>query len=114
MNHSIIDWELGAKLAGNNLATAKELLTLLIEHLPNDLTQIKSAFTDKQYEKLTYHVHHLHGALCYVGTPRLKAATQQLDTALRQNKLSEINNLYFQFEKDANNLIAAWQAMLAE
>jgi two-component system sensor histidine kinase BarA len=110
MEYPIIDWDLGTKLAGNNLQTAQEMLTLLVGGLPGDLAQIKEAFAKKQNDKMMQYVHRLHGALCYCGTPRLKAVTQQLEIALKQNKTAEMGKLFAQFEREAKQLIESYHA----
>ena len=108
MDYPIIDWELGTKLAGNNADVAEEMLGLLIKSLPSDLAQIKNAYDAQDNNKLAYYVHRLHGALCYCGAPRLKAATHQLDSALRQNQIDNLSSLYTQFEHDAQELLNSY------
>jgi two-component system, NarL family, sensor histidine kinase BarA len=105
MDYPIIDWELSTKLAGNCLQAAQEMVSLLIKMLPHDLAQIKEAYIDNQHEQLSRYVHRLHGALCYCGVPRLKAATYQLETALKRNKKQEISILFDQFEQEAKKLL---------
>ena len=105
MDHSIIDWNLSKKLAGNNDQTAKEILDFLIKTLPTDVNQIKNYFLNNQPLELAQSVHRLHGALCYCGVPRLKQATQKLETALKQKNIDEINTLFSQFECEANELL---------
>lgn len=110
MNYPIIDWELGTKLAGNSREAAEEMLALLVKSLVNDLPEIKQAFTEKKNDKLARQIHRLHGALCYCGTPRLKAVTQQLETAIKQGKPTEINELFNQFESETLQLLATCNA----
>jgi two-component system sensor histidine kinase BarA len=112
--NSIIDWDLSIKLAGNNESAAKEILIFLIKDLPTDLNQIKHLFVKNQYTELTKLVHRLHGALCYCGVPRLKEATQALETALKKNNTSEISKLFIIFENEVNQLLmAAPKALMA-
>lgn len=107
MDYPIIDWELGAKLAGNNTKAAEEMLALLIKMLPDDLAQIKNAYIENQYDQLARFIHRLHGALCYCGVPRLKTATHQLESALKCDKTQEIKTLFDQFEHEAQQLLTA-------
>ncbi|MBV8802078.1 MAG: Hpt domain-containing protein [Gammaproteobacteria bacterium] len=113
MDHSIIDWNLSKKLAGNNDQTAKEILAFLIKTLPADLNQIKEHFLQNQTLDLAKSVHRLHGALCYCGVPRLKAATQELELALKQKKSDELNTLFSQFEHEANELLRLYSRIIS-
>jgi two-component system sensor histidine kinase BarA len=67
-----IDWESSLKLANNKPALAKELLTLLVNELPQFRTHINDAYVNKDFKELHRHIHKLHGATCYCGVPKLR------------------------------------------
>lgn len=105
MQDSVIDWELASKLAGNNRLFAKELFTLLVKDLKDDLIKIKTDYISNHLDELKNRIHRLHGALCYCGAPRLKKATAALENALHEQAHSQIQDLLMQFEFEANELI---------
>lgn len=82
MKKLVIDWELGQKLAGNNLELAKEMMKDLLNDLPIHLKSIQQAYQQNDLGALKEAVHHLHGALCYCGTPSLKEAARNLEIAV--------------------------------
>lgn len=82
MKKPVIDWELGQKLAGNNLQRAQEMLSELLDHLPGHVDSIQAAYQQQDRLALKEAVHHLHGALCYCGTPSLKEAARNLEIAI--------------------------------
>lgn len=87
-----IDWQLGEQLAGGKLDLAKELLQMLVEKLPTDRETIQTARHQNNQAELEKHVHKLHSATCYCGTPRLKAAAKAVEDAVRAGK-PDINEL---------------------
>lgn len=101
----VIDWQLGIKLANNKKEIAEEMLTLFIENLPKELTNIKTAYENLNYEELLHHVHKLHGAACYCGVPRLKGAIADFEAALKQRKHHEIHSLFARFEHEVNAVL---------
>ena len=106
MNKSI-DLELGTRLAGNNKQAAKELLLILAKNLPQDIKSIKTFYQKQQYDLLRNSVHKLRGALCYCGTPSLKSAADQLDEALKQYKIDQLENLIATMEQEAQTVLNA-------
>jgi len=88
MKKLVIDWELGQKLAGNNLELAKEMMKDLLGDLPNHLKAIQQAHQQNDLDALKGAVHHLHGALCYCGTPSLKEAARNLEIAVIEKQPS--------------------------
>jgi len=105
MQDSVIDWELAIKLAGNSREFAEKMLALLVKDLPNELLEIKKEYANNNSEELKHRIHKLHGALCYCGAPRLKAATAALENALDNKFNSEVPALLTQFELEINELI---------
>jgi two-component system sensor histidine kinase BarA len=92
-NLPIIDWAHGKKLAGNNQELADEILDMLVKRLEKDLALIKELNEKNLYIALRDEVHKLHGAVCYCGTPRLKAVLVQLETDLKNNIMIDLPNL---------------------
>lgn len=80
---ALLDHQLGTQLAGGKAATAKKLLALLMQQLPEDQTAIEHALSDENWEQLGDIVHKLHGACCYCGVPALKAASQKAERLIK-------------------------------
>lgn len=110
MNKSI-DWDLGTKLAGNNRQTAEELLLILAKNLPGDIKKITEAWKTENHQAMANHLHKLHGALCYCGTPALKSITEELEQALKQKKFTQLNKLMQQFEQEARQVLTVISAL---
>jgi two-component system sensor histidine kinase BarA len=104
-NQLPIDWELGKKLAGNQLDLAEDLLNLLITSLPNDFKQIKTLYYAKNYAELQKAIHKLHGALSYCGTPRLKTVITCFETHLKNNIMDDLPLLFEQLDIEVNCLL---------
>jgi two-component system sensor histidine kinase BarA len=98
----IIDWEQGKKLAGNNASLADEILGMLIQRLEKDLALIKELNEKSLHEALRNEVHKLHGAVCYCGTPRLKATLMRLETDLKTNIMSDLPYLLDQLSNEVH------------
>jgi two-component system sensor histidine kinase BarA len=104
-NDPVIDLILGARLAGNKPDLAKELLSLLVKTLPDDLRNVEQAFINNQYEQLRSLVHKLRGACSYCGAPRLKNVLAEFDNALKQNATEKLQPLINDFAEEATLLI---------
>jgi two-component system sensor histidine kinase BarA len=80
----IYDRQMALKLTGNKPEIAKEMLEQLKKMLPEEQKAINLCFETKDYVGLREKVHHLHGAACYCGVPRLKNSLQNLETIVAQ------------------------------
>lgn len=110
-NDRSIDWELGTKLAGNKREVAEEMLSLLVKNIPIEIEQMRRSLDAKDYVVLQQQVHKFHGALCYCGVPRLKTITAELETSLKQDKLKTIPALFSLLEKEAEQVLMAFQCI---
>lgn len=102
----VIDWELGTKLANNKREIAEEMLTLLVKNLPSEFGDIKQAYENQKFADLLQFVHKLHGAVCYCGVPRLKVAIAAFESALKQNRMEDVDALFVQFERETSSVIS--------
>jgi two-component system sensor histidine kinase BarA len=105
-NHlPIIDWEAGKKLAGGKPELAEELLDFFLTSLSTEHHLICALYQNKNYPELNQHVHKLHGAICYLGLPRLKLATAQLETTVKNNIMSSLPLVFDQFDAEVRLLL---------
>ncbi len=105
----IIDWELCVTLANNKTEIAQEILSLVIEQLPQDLQTIQQAFHKKDYPELLRYVHKLHGALCYSGLPRLKQVIVTLESLLKKKIFDDarLSLLLEEVAKEAKEVLSS-------
>lgn len=105
MNNDIIDIELGKKLINGDESRAKDMLTMLIDMLPEHEKGIKTAHDNQDHDSFVSEVHKFRGGVCYCGAPQLQETSTALEIALKQEKDSE--HLY-------QNLINAIEAFKNE
>jgi len=74
------------RLAGGKADLAEELLSMLLEHLEEDLTEIQRCLNAKDNAALLERVHRLHGATRYCGVPELRHCAERLETALKREQ----------------------------
>ncbi len=88
-NLPIVDWELGKRLAGNQVDLAEDLMSMLTKSLPNEVVIMNELVVQKNYPELLKRVHTLHGAASYCGTPRLKALLGYFERGLLDGGMEE-------------------------
>ena len=96
---SPIHWAQCLRVANGQEALAKELITMLLEELPEDFNCIQHAYEEKKYEEMILRLHKLRGALCYSGVPELQEKTTLLEEVLRKNRFEELPQCYTAFSK---------------
>ncbi len=105
LNHlPVIDWALGLRLAGNQQDLANDLLALAMKSLLSDVATIKQCYAIKNYEEMQQQAHKLHGALCYLGLPRIKILVAHIETELKEKKLDDIPLLLQQLDTEVTLL----------
>ena len=100
---NIIDFNLSLKLSNNNKELADDLLDMLIDDLPNIKNDIYQNFKIKDFDKLKFVVHKLHGSCCYCGVPQLKETVGILETNLNKKSFSD-NDIKEQVIDVINNI----------
>ncbi|MGB6977552.1 MAG: PAS domain-containing protein [Gammaproteobacteria bacterium] len=80
-----IDLDLGAKLINGDHESARNMLKILVEELPNEKKMIEGAYKKRNYQELAKLVHKLHSGTCYCGTPKLKEASEKLEQTIKSN-----------------------------
>ncbi|MFV8781774.1 response regulator [Microbulbifer sp. SA54] len=104
----LVDISESLSLCNQDPKLARDLLQMLLRSLHEDTLQINQLTREKDYQGLFEIVHRVHGGCCYCGVPRLRAATSKLqehlrpqldndtvdlDPALLEQVLKEIENL---------------------
>jgi two-component system sensor histidine kinase BarA len=96
---SVIDHELGVRLANGNRELADEMLQQLVGELGEKVEAIAQAHASGELSRMRELVHRVHGSTCFTGVPQLKASAERLERAL--------------LAKDDDAAIAAAHAVLA-
>ena len=71
------------QLAAGKADLAEELFSMLIEQIHTDINQVPALWSKGDMDERLECVHKLHGATRYCGVPELRAAANQLETALK-------------------------------
>lgn len=108
-----IDWEKALKLAGNNAALAKEMLSSLITEIPSAQYKINEAYAEQNHKNFHHEVHRLHGACSYSGVIPLKNAIKMLETAIVEARWTDVPFLLTEFNKEINRLLVYYKSELA-
>lgn len=81
-----LDWPLALTRANQNEDLARELLTMLLNDLPEQQSTLKRAASSQDIDTLKSITHKIHGACCYCGVPELHACIAKLETALKSDQ----------------------------
>lgn len=87
-----VDIEMCIELSNHLPALAKDMLSMLIDSLPETAATISSSFKKQNMDELEEVVHRLHGGASYCGVPKLKAASAKLDELLRKKHYDMIHH----------------------
>lgn len=104
----IIDFEQGLRLAGQQQALADDMLKLIIQQLPGEISTIKQSYTAKNYSELLTSIHKLHGAVCYTGLPRIKTLLAHLETQIKSNIMDDLPSLLNQLDNEVTLLLESY------
>ncbi|GHC20789.1 ATP-binding protein [Aidingimonas halophila] len=90
---AIVDHELGMRLAGGDKRLADRLFEQLIEEIDDSEPALENAWQADDKERLLDIIHRLNGACRYCGVPRLALLAETLETRLRVNSATDIDDL---------------------
>lgn len=100
----IFDAAYAMRLANNKLDLASDMFSMLLDNLTEDLQSIESMWKNQQKDPLLQHIHKIHGATRYCGTPCLMNTLERLETSLKNSELVECDELYQRTIKSMINL----------
>lgn len=110
-----IDWQLALSRAGNKEDVAKDLLSGLVNSLPETKLHINDAILSQDVDQTKVLIHKLNGACCYTGVPLLGKITHQIETDLKQGKtLDDLEPEFFEFFEHIDNIVAQSPDVLKE
>ena len=80
---SVVDLAEGLRLANGKADLADDMLIMLLDSLPIEMSAIKDALEAKELGQVLHRVHKLHGATRYCGVPKLRQATKETETDIK-------------------------------
>lgn len=89
-----LDWDLSLKLANGKADLAKDMLKMMVESNHETGRIIHACYQAQDFDELLQHIHKLHGASCYVGTPRLKRLSNQYESKLKKQQYNLLEDLH--------------------
>lgn len=92
--------------AGGDADLAKELLSALLNGLPGEIDDLRSALAESDWPALADHAHQIRGATRYCGVPALDEAIESLERAARIGDPALIADAFSQVEGEAATLKA--------
>lgn len=109
-NNMIIDWQAALKQSANKEDLAKEMLSMLLDYMPEVSAVVEEALEDETFdiEQLIHHVHKLHGSCSYCGVPRLKNVCATIEKALRSGSgIEDIEPELFELQDEMEKVTAS-------
>jgi len=102
-----IDWKLALSRAANKPDLAIDLLSGLVNSLPETKLHVIDAITCQDVEKTQMLIHKLNGACCYSGVPLLGKIVHQIETDLKQGmSLDDLEPEFFELFEHIDNIIS--------
>lgn len=90
----IVDFEYAKEMIGGNEAVMLEILTMLLESLPDELEQLQRAYQEEDWKKIREVAHRLRGAASYCGTLRLRSVCAALEEYIESGLTARLVELY--------------------
>lgn len=106
---SVIDWNSALKQAANKPDLAQDMLSMLIDSIPELILLVDSAVNeDIDHDTLLHHIHKLHGSCSYCGVPRLKKICAVIEQALRSDQtIAELEPELFELQEELEKVLQA-------
>jgi two-component system sensor histidine kinase BarA len=89
LDPNILDWQQSLQLAANKEDLAVDLLQMLVDSFPTELSEMQQLIEMEDFPQLEHVLHRLYGATRYVGAPDLQEATgkfEQFVSSLRKER----------------------------
>ncbi len=108
----IIDWQACLELSNNNKDLAIELLTMLVNDLPDYEEKIRAAYAQHDIALIKHHLHKLHGACCYCGVPALRTLVKSAQEDIQMENLIPSYEIIRILYQQIDNVIEASEQFL--
>ncbi|SHO57120.1 two-component sensor histidine kinase BarA [Vibrio quintilis] len=111
---TIIDWSSALYQAANKVDLAKDMLTMLVDSIPEVHLVIENVIHEEPNpELLLHHIHKLHGSCSYSGVPRLQKICATLEQSLRSgHNISSLEPELFELQDEMEKVVIAARELL--
>ena len=89
LDPQVLDWKQCVQLAANKEDLAQDLLKMLVDSFPSEVSEIEQLIEMEDFPQLEHILHRLYGATRYVGTPQLQKVSgefEQFVSTLRKER----------------------------
>ena len=102
-----LDWSLALQRAGGKGELALEMLNMLLQSVPETLSQLNEAIEQNDCQTVLSVIHKFHGACCYTGVPKLKSLAETIETSLKSDcVLDNVEPELFELQDELENLMS--------
>lgn len=105
----IQDPNLALELAGGDTTLAADLMTALLDGLPDEIESLRACLAESDWPGLAEYAHQMRGATRYCGVPALDAAIEALERAARLDDGLRCAEIFTRVETQAQRL-QAWMS----
>ena len=105
----IQDPDLALELAGGDAELAADLMTALLDGLPDEIEALRACLAESDWPGLADYAHQVRGATRYCGVPALDAAIEALERAARIDDGPRCIEVFARVETQARRL-RSWMA----
>lgn len=100
-----VDVAAGIKHCDEDMTLYMEILHILYDSAPEQLSALKKLYMEQSYEEFTVHIHSLKGQLLNIGHANLAHIARELEMASREGKYDSIGSLMETFITDYDELL---------
>jgi two-component system, NarL family, sensor histidine kinase BarA len=101
-----IDWSLAETMSAGNPVLATQLMSLLIQELPNHRVLFNRYYQQKKWVELEARAHQLQGACAYCGVPLLRDCTKKLEQFCSTGSIEAIESTLEVFNDCIDGLLS--------
>lgn len=111
---AILDLQEAALKTNGNLTLIKELLQMLINSFPQEVSMMQQAYQKQDWSTIQNIAHKLKGGCSYVGAVRLQSVCNHLHKYLKEEKTEKRNDLYRQMLREIEAVKVEYEKLVAE
>lgn len=101
----VFDKDKAIHIIGNDEEFLREILETFLLDVPQQMSQIKKAVSERNRENLVKSVHKLKGAVCNFGENATFKTALKLETLGKENRLDGVEEIYGILVEDVKKLI---------
>jgi len=111
--NEVINYQMALEQADGNEELAKELFQMLLKELPELQQRLTLAIKENDLQGCWDHAHKIYGSTAYCGVPALREAAQYMETAVKEEDMTKIEENFTALASEIDRLLATGQEALA-